>query len=134
MRLSSKVNAYFRAQAALADTPGFWNCLNAAETLAQLLRAEGRSPWIGRLRRVETRGEAVFHAPLIPRCSGGGRAWTTHYVCVEGGLVYDPLAARPRPLRTFSRCVFGEEIPVETFVGTAELGEYLASRASGRRS
>jgi len=128
MPLSSKVNAYFRAQAALVDQPGFWNCLTAAEALATLLLEEGRSPWIGRLRKTEIRGDDVFHAPLIPLISRAGRAWTTHYVCVERGTVYDPVASRPLPLRHYSRSVFGEDIPLETFVAPADVAARLASR------
>ena len=124
------MKAYFRAQAALVDAPGFWNCLTAAETLATLLLDEGRLPWIGRLRKSEARGERVFHAPLIPLRNGRARTWTTHYVCVEGGIVYDPVASRLLRLGRYSRSVFGEEIPVETFVAPADVERYLESRRS----
>jgi hypothetical protein len=126
--LSRTVKSYFRAQAAAVEARGFWNCLTAAETLATLLLAEGWSPWIGRLRKSETRGDTVFHAPLIPLRSRGGRAWTTHYVCVEGEIAYDPAGLRPFLLRRYTQSVFGEELPIETFVAQADVARYLESR------
>src|SRR5262245_19307614 len=63
MALPARVKAYFRAQAEAVQAPGFWSCLTAAETLAGRFLDAGRSPWIGRLRRSEPRGDHVFHAP-----------------------------------------------------------------------
>jgi hypothetical protein len=125
MAVSPKAKSYLRAQAPLIEERGFWNCLAAVETLAALLLEEGRSPWIGRLRKSETRGDAVFHAPLMPLRFHGAITWTTHYVCVERGIVYDPAAARPLPLGRYSKSVFGEEIPIETFVAEGDVESYL---------
>src|SRR6185436_11155696 len=133
MSLSPRTKSYFRAQAAVIDARGFWNCLAAVETLAALLIEEGRSPWIGRLRKSEARGDSVFHAPLMPLRFHGAITWTTHYVCVERGTVYDPAAARPLPLSSYSQEVFGEEIPIETFVAPEDLERYLkASKKTNR--
>jgi hypothetical protein len=126
--LSPEVKAYFRAQVAAVEAPGYWNCLTAAETLASLLLGAGRSPWIGRLRSRRMRGDAVFHAPLISRRVRGGRTWTTHYVCVERRVVYDPAGRRPWPLSRYSQSVFGEAMPLETFVAEPEIASYLAAR------
>lgn len=128
MALSSRVKAYFRAQADAVAAPGFWNCLTAAETLATLLLEDERSPWIGRLRKSEMRNGAMFHAPLIPLRSRGGRAWTTHYVCIEGGIVYDPVGLRPLRLRRYSQSVFGQDLAIETYVAPADVRTYLESR------
>ena len=91
------------------------DCLKHARAIAELLRAEGKQPWIGMLRKVEERAAGRFHFPLIPRRFSGHRsvpAWTTHYVCCCDGLAYDPLLGRPEPLETYSSAVFGCEIPV----------------------
>jgi len=134
MVLSPKAKTYFRAQSTLIEERGFWNCLAAVETLAGLLLEEGRSPWIGRLRKSEARGDSVFHAPLMPLRFHGAITWTTHYVCVERGIVYDPVALRPLPLRSYSQAVFGEDIPIETFVTEGDIEKYLSSRLSRRSS
>jgi hypothetical protein len=90
------------------------DCLAHARAVAELLRAEGKQPWIGMLRKVEQREAGRFHAPLIPRRFSGCSvpAWTTHYVCCCDGLAYDPLLGRPEPLETYSTAVFGCEIPI----------------------
>jgi len=134
MALSPKTKSYFRSQAAAIDARGFWNCLAAVETLAGLLIEDGRSPWIGRLRKSEARGDSVFHAPLMPLRFHGAITWTTHYVCVERGIVYDPVALRPLPLGRYSQAVFGEEIPIETFVAERDVEIYLRSKLSRRQS
>ena len=133
MALSPKAKSYFRAQAALIEERGFWNCLAAVETLAGLLLEEGKSPWIGRLRKSEARGDSVFHAPLMPLRFHGAITWTTHYVCVERRIVYDPVALRPLSQRRYSQAVFGEEIPIETFVAEGEIEKYLKTKRRTRR-
>lgn len=128
MALSPTFKSYFREQVAVINSGIFWNCLAAAETLAALLLNEGRSPWIGRLRKTETRGDTMFHGPLIAVASPQLMAWTTHYVCVDRGIVYDPVGSRPMPLRRYSRSVFGEDLPIETFVARDEVEKYLAAK------
>ena len=108
--------AYFEEQSALVRSGGYWNCLTAARELSALLLAAGRSPWIAQLRKTESRGEQVFHAPLTPRVIGVAATWTTHYVCCCDELAYDPVAGRAIPLETYSLEVFGEQISTEVFV------------------
>ncbi|HSB09102.1 MAG TPA: hypothetical protein VLM38_06295, partial [Blastocatellia bacterium] len=79
------------------------------------------------------RGDNVFHAPLMPLRFHGAITWTTHYVCIERGIVYDPAALRPLPLRRYSRSVFGQEIPIETFIPQAAIERYLKSVPSRHR-
>ncbi|MBD0370937.1 MAG: hypothetical protein ICV60_08890 [Pyrinomonadaceae bacterium] len=121
----SSSRACLEEQSARVRAGGYWNCLNAAREIARLLLAEGRSPWIARLRKTELRGEDVFHAPLIPRGLPNQLAWTTHYVCCCDGLAYDPVAGLPVPLEAYSLEVFGQRIPMEVFVSTAELPAYF---------
>jgi len=129
MALSTTFKSYFREQVAVINAGVFWNCLAAAETLAELLLNEGRSPWIGRLRKTEARGDTIFHGPLIKVGSPQLLAWITHYVCVDRGIVYDPVGSRPLHLRRYCRSVFGEDLPIETFVAEEEMGKYLASKS-----
>ncbi len=91
------------------------DCLKDAREIAARMRAEGMSPWIGRLRKVEEREIGRFHHPLIPRGFSGREvpAWTTHYVCCCDGFAYDPLLPAPEPLETYSRTLFGIDLPVE---------------------
>lgn len=102
------------------------DCVTHACRLAELLFAEGQSPWIGRLRDVSRTAAGVFHGPLTPRGLVGrnARTWTTHYVACVGDSVYDPLAGMPIALAEYSSSVFGREIPIETFLdaeATAQL-------------
>ena len=117
---------YLEEQSALFRSGGFWNCLAAARKLSALLVAEGRSPWIARLRKTEDRGGEVFHAPLVARAAGFAAAWTTHYVCCCDEAAYDPVAGRPVALEAYCVEVFGEQIPTEVFVTAGELPAYLA--------
>jgi hypothetical protein len=93
------------------------DCLKEARAIAARLRAEGKSPWIGRLRRVEQIGEERFHHPLIPRVPNV-LAFTTHYVCCCDGFAHDPLLGRPEPLETYTQTLFGIDWPLEA-IGTA---------------
>lgn len=128
----SPASAYLEEQGALFRSGGFWDCLAAARGIAALLMAEGRSPWIARLRKREERGGEVFHAPLIARSARGVAAWTTHYVCCCEGEAYDPLAGGRVKLESYSTEVFGERIALEIFVPPDGLADYL-ERASTRK-
>lgn len=109
----------------------FWNCLTAASEIASLLIAEGRYPWIVRLRKMGTFKDHLFHFPLIPRISGPPRTWTTHYVCCCDKLAYEPLRGKPVPLEGYDRELFGEEIEMEVFVSSEDLPDYLSAKARG---
>lgn len=123
----SAARAYLEAQSELVRSGGYWNCLPAALKLSALLYAEGRSPWLARLRKTKLVSGQVFHVPLIPRGLGGKRAWTTHYVCCCDGMAHDPVAGQPLQLETYSLEVFGEQISLETFIPPAELRAKLVS-------
>ncbi|HKO57385.1 MAG TPA: hypothetical protein VJ276_16035 [Thermoanaerobaculia bacterium] len=104
------------------------DCVSTACDLAARLLAEGRSPWIGRLRDVRLFGDSTFHAPLIPR-RFPHLAWTTHYVACADGLAYDPLAEAPLAVAEYAVSVFGRDIPVERFLSVEETERLL--RAGG---
>lgn len=87
--------------------------------MAARLLAEGRAPWIARLRDARRDGGATFHAPLIPR-RHPHLAWTTHYVACADGLVYDPLAEAPIELAQYALTVFGRDLPLQELLGTEE--------------
>lgn len=87
------------------------DCVAHACALARLLLAEGRAPWIGRLRETIEREDHTFHAPLTPT-RFRSRTWTTHYVCCAGGEVYDPIVGRPVPVAEYAEVVFGRPLPV----------------------
>ncbi|MGB7922196.1 MAG: hypothetical protein WCF57_03010 [Pyrinomonadaceae bacterium] len=122
----TSVIAYLEEQSALVRSGGYWNCLAAARELSALLLAEGRSPWIARMRKTEAIGSEVYHAPLIPRAVGVAATWTTHYVSCCDVMAYDPVAGRPLRLEIYSLEVFGEQLPQEVFVSADELPDYLA--------
>jgi hypothetical protein len=123
----SRSAAYLEEQSALVRSGCYWNCLAAARELSALLSAEGKTPWIARLRETETLDGETFHHPLIPRGLGVSLAWTTHYVCCCDGLAYDPVASQPAQLEVYTLDVFGKQIAMEVFVAAAELPAYLAS-------
>ena len=97
------------------------HCVEHACKLAELLRAEGRQPWIGRLRLTSYEGGRVVHDALIP-VRFASLTWTTHYVACAGTTAFDPLAGAPVPLDRYAALVFGRPIPVTTHldVGSTE--------------
>src|SRR6267378_1318798 len=103
----SCAGAYFQEQVALVRSGDYWNCLAAARTLSALLFAEGRRPWIARLRKTEVMGPRTFHAPLIPQRLGLARTWTTHYVCCCDSVAYDPVLGKPIEVEMYSMEIFG---------------------------
>jgi hypothetical protein len=121
-----RVAECLEGHAAALRSGGYWNCLTAARELSALLLAEGREPFIARLRKTEPRDGYVFHGPLTPRVRGLKAAWTTHYVCCCDGKAYDPVAGAPVPLDVYTSEVFGEQIPPEVFVPCERLPAYLA--------
>lgn len=126
--IGSAVVACLERQHALVRSGGYWNCLVAARNLSALLLAQGRHPWIARLRkRYDTEGQ-VFHAPLIPRVRGIAATWTTHYVTCCDGMAYDPVASEAIRLERYSVEVFGEPLPLEVFVPSEELAAYLDAK------
>jgi hypothetical protein len=94
------------------------DCVAHACRLAELLLAEGKSPWIGRIHEAIDRGDAVFHGPLIPR-RFPMLTWNTHYVCCCDGEVHDPLAGTPVPHAAYARTVFGRDIEIDVHLDAA---------------
>ncbi|MFP5247169.1 MAG: hypothetical protein ACLGH0_10785 [Thermoanaerobaculia bacterium] len=94
------------------------DCVTHACRIAELLHAEGRAPWIGRVRHVTNEGEHVMHWPLAP-VRFAGRAplvWNTHYVAAAGREVYDPLIGQPIDVDAYVLEAFGKQLAVETFL------------------
>ena len=115
------VAACFEEECALFRRGGYWNCLAAARRISASLLADGRRPWIARLRKTRTVGDEVFHFPLTPSVPGVAATWTTHYVCCCDGMAYDPVAGRVIRLDTYSLEMFGMEIATEIFMADDEL-------------
>lgn len=122
---SSPVITFLKEQSAIVRSGSYWNCLVAARELASLLRAEGRNPWIARLRKTVVRGEDVFHAPLTPRVPGVVATWTSHYACCCDELVFDPVAGRVIPIEDYSLEIFGQQMPMQVYVSADQLPAYL---------
>jgi hypothetical protein len=101
------------------------DCVTHACALAVLLFAEGKKPWIARLRDTRHVASGVFHGPLTPTRLVGrrGPTWTTHYVTCADGMVYDPLAGAPVALAEYPVVTFGREIPIECFLDEAATAE-----------
>ena len=95
------------------------DCLAHARRVAELLRAEGREAWIGRLRQVVPHGDTTFHGWLIPRHVNRENylAWTTHYVACADGEAYDPLVGEPVDVETYAMTVFGVGLALEAWNG-----------------
>src|SRR3977135_3054819 len=79
------------ANSARLRAGGYFDCLAAAREIASTLLAEGKRPWIVRLRRMTIRRGRVFHLPIVPYGLGLQTAWTTHYVCCCDEMAYDPV-------------------------------------------
>jgi hypothetical protein len=105
------------------------DCATYACRVAELLVAQGRSPWIGRVRHVTRDGENLMHWPLIPRryAGRGAPAWTTHHVACSGRTAYDPLVGAPTDVESYAPQVFGLDIPVEVHLDSPMTESLLAS-------
>jgi hypothetical protein len=122
---------YLREISAALDDGYPADCVTHACRLAELLLAEGKKPWIARLRDVRHVASGVFHGPLTPiRLAGRkGPTWTTHYVACEGDDVYDPLIGAPIAIAGYSTLAFGRNIPIERFLDEATTGELCGRNA-----
>ena len=120
---------YLREQYAAIGERDAGDCVTHACRVAELLQAEGRAPWIGRIRDVSTLGDAVFHGPLIAQRFRGksALAWTTHYVACSGRDVYDPLAGVPLDVEEYAGVVFGRVLTVDQHLDPDETARLLAS-------
>lgn len=103
------------------------DCVVHACRTAELLHAERRSPWIGRLREIIEKDGQAFHGFLIPlRYAGkGALAWNVHYVACAGSQAYDPLAGEPVDVERYASEVFGRELVVLAHFDVAETARLL---------
>ena len=101
------------------------DCVAHACRIAELLLAERREPWIGRIRDVQ----GNYHGPLIPlRYLGkGAPTWTTHYVACAGREVFDPLAGEPVEVDRYTIEVFGRKLDVVEHFDAGETQRLLQS-------
>ena len=106
-------------------------CVTHAARIAELLLAEGKSPWVGRIH--ERHGD--FVAPLIPtRFKGNNaRTWTTHYVACDGRDVYDPIVGSPIVVDEYAIAVFGRPLDVQTHLDAAETRRLVSGGKLYRR-
>jgi hypothetical protein len=120
---------YLREVFAAFDHGYAGDCVTHACRLTELLLAEGKKPWIARLRDVRHTPSGVFHGPLTPiRLAGRkGPTWTTHYVACDGDDVYDPLNGAPVVIANYSFTAFGRDIPIEQLLNEAATAELCAS-------
>lgn len=112
------------------------DCVTHACRLVELLLAEGRAPWIGRLRHWTTLHGAPFRLPLIPVRFAAAReapAWSTHYVACAGSEVYDPLLDGPVAVEPYTEMVFGKSVAIEELLD-AEATARLARNGELRRA
>ena len=111
------------------------DCVVHACCVAELLRSEGRSPWIGRLRHRTAHAKGTLIHPLIPARYRGAAppVWTTHYVAASGAEVFDPLLASPIDVSSYAVEVFGQPLAVEVYLD-AERTERLLASGELRRS
>ena len=123
---------YIRQLSAAMEAGYTGDCLAHAYRVAELLLAEARAPWIGRIRHIEQLGAEEFRGYLLPlRYAGHGMAaWTTHYVACAGGEAFDPLVGEPAGIDTFSELVFGKALPVVVHLDEAETERLLRQRTS----
>jgi hypothetical protein len=122
---SSPTSDYLRDFSSRLDRGYDGICVTHACRLAELLLAEGKNPWIGRLRDVRQIASGTFHGPLMPTRLAGPNCptWTTHYVTCEGVHAYDPLIGSPTRLAEYAVTVFGRELTIECFLDAAATAE-----------
>ncbi|HET7435568.1 MAG TPA: hypothetical protein VFN10_12745 [Thermoanaerobaculia bacterium] len=101
------------------------DCTDYATRLAEMLLAEGRAPWIGRVRHEEN----GMRMPLIPsRYLGHGAiAWTTHYVACADGEAWEPILGEPVAIDSYTTTLFGEPYALAMCVDEHETARLVAS-------
>ena len=126
-RVSATAAAYLRETSLLMRDGYTAHCVVHACRLAELLHAEGRQPWIGRIREVIVDERGEFHVPLIPQRFTGAQAltWNTHYVACAGDDVYDPILGEPMPMAGYASAVFGHAYRVAVHFDAATTAELL---------
>ena len=125
--MSTPAILYLRETSALMDNRYPGDCVDHAIRIAERLRADGGSPWIGRIRDLVVAGELTISHPLIPvRFSGIGKPqWSTHYICCEDRLAYDPLIGEPVPVDELAMRVFGRALEVVEVVPASDVKALL---------
>ena len=103
------------------------DCRQRAYEIAKLLIAEGRAPWIARIRETVTRDGSVFHAPLttVRQFTFDTVTWTTHYAVCADGEVYDPLIGEPVPQDEYTERAFGRKISLEIYLDCEATEQFL---------
>ena len=116
---------YLRERSAQLDHELPGDCIDEAIIVARLLIAEGRQPWIGRIR--DRRGD--FSGLLYPWRFAGRQAmgWTTHYVCCADDLAFDPIAGEPVPVSEFAERVFQRKLEIERLLDVRDIENLKAS-------
>ena len=89
------------------------DCVKHARRVAELLEAEGRSPWIARIHEEFETPKGVYHGPLIPR-RFPTLTWTTHYAACAGREVYDPILGEPIDVDAYSLALFGRVVAIDS--------------------
>jgi hypothetical protein len=126
----SAARAYLRERSAQLDHELPGDCLVEARKVAEALIADGKRPWIGRIR--DQRGD--FHGPLHPvRFTGwNAPAYTTHYVCCADDLAYDPIIGEPVPVSDVAERLFGRPLDVEDVTTASSLRDVCAPSSTSR--
>ena len=99
------------------------DCVWHACRIAELLLAEGRAPWIGRVR--DERSDIEL-GPLIPK-RAPSLTWTTHYIACSEDEAYDPLAGETVSVGDLASRIFGRPLPVAVHLDVAETEHLLKS-------
>jgi hypothetical protein len=123
--LRVRASEYLRERSAQFEHELPGDCVDEAIHIAELLLAEGKRPWIGRIR--DRRGD---FAGLLYAWRFEGRqaiGWTTHYVCCEGDLAYDPLAGEPVPVGEFAARVFQKPLEIAHLLDVEDTPDIKAS-------
>lgn len=84
------------------------HCRDIAEEIGHALLADGGDPRIMLVGSCKWDGQNPEF--LVPKPYEGKITWLTHYVCVQDGVVYDPMLAHPEPIDTYPSKAFGKEV------------------------
>ena len=98
------------------------SCGLIALTIARLMLAEGRMPYIAAIKGEEA---------LVPKLFDGRVTWGSHQVCCADGMAYDPmLGVEPVPINDYCERAFQGEVSMSVLISQDRIKEFAAENLS----
>jgi hypothetical protein len=124
IKTESAMEFFLRMNTALADEYKFEGqkyidlCHIIAIVIGKKLLHEGKLPYIERFTAPGTRNKQ-----LVP-IRYNRVSWGEHAVCICEEMAWDPVLSKPQPKISYSKELFGEELPLRFYWSTSQIRGY----------